>query len=262
MSIAKKLKVLTKSAFARVNLALVDLDHIEQVEQMARLGLKAKKLGMLDDSQLRRALELLPQSTSQLNQDFFVLQELAWKTGGYFVEFGATNGFTYSNSLLLEREFGWTGILAEPARIWNQALRKSNRTASLVFDCVWSRTGETLTFNEADWAELSTIGEFEQNDNHNRHRTRSYKVNTISLLDMLKQQGSPKVIDYLSIDTEGSEYEILRAFDFQSYRFNCITCEHNHTEYRGKIHDLLASHGYRRKFEEFSEFDDWYVYAG
>ena len=51
---------------------------------------------------------------SQIYQDIFVLYTLNWKRNGFFVEFGATNGFDLSNSYLLEKDFGWKGILCEP----------------------------------------------------------------------------------------------------------------------------------------------------
>jgi hypothetical protein len=54
-------------------------------------------------------------SQSQYKQDIFVLTQLGFKRNGYFAEFGATNGLELSNSYLLERQFGWSGILAEPA---------------------------------------------------------------------------------------------------------------------------------------------------
>ena len=71
---------------------------------------------------------------------------------------------------------------------------------------------------------------------------------------------APKIIDYLSIDTEGSEYEILKKFNFDKYIFSVITCEHNFTENRKKIFNLLTSKGYKRIFKDISRFDDWYIY--
>jgi FkbM family methyltransferase len=199
-------------------------------------------------------------SKAQLKQDIFVLSELDCKTGGYFVEFGATNGVDLSNTYLLETKFGWTGILAEPAKIWAEDLVK-NRKCHIDYDCVWSKSGEVLEFNEVNAAELSTIDTFSSVDEHATTRTSGtkYPVNTISLLDLLKKYNAPRVIDYLSIDTEGSEFEILSAFDFDAYQFRVITCEHNYTPMREKIYDLLMSKGYTRKFPNLSRFDDWYV---
>ena len=78
--------------------------------------------------------------------------------------------------------------------------------------------------------------------------------------DLLEKYSAPSIIDYLSIDTEGSEYDILNAFDFQKYKFRVITCEHNFTPMREKIYDLLIKKGYKRKLSNISRVDDWYVY--
>src|SRR5262245_11288155 len=51
-------------------------------------------------------IELLPKSRAQYWQDLFVLSQLNFKRNGYFVEFGATNGVSLSNSYLLERQYG------------------------------------------------------------------------------------------------------------------------------------------------------------
>lgn len=208
-----------------------------------------------------KALQTLPRSRSQLRQDIFVLCELDFKRDGFFVEFGATNGVDLSNSYLLETEFNWKGILAEPARSWHADL-KSNRRAEIETRCVWRSTGEQLTFNEVPRSkELSTIDEFSASDGHAKRRAKGmrYKVETVSLNDLLDAHNAPIVIDYLSIDTEGSEYEILANFDFSKHRFRVITCEHNYTQERDKIHTLLTEKGYLRKFEDVSQFDDWYV---
>ena len=86
-----------------------------------------------------------------------------------------------------------------------------------------------------------------------------YEVHSISLNDLLAHNGAPSEIDYLSIDTEGSEFEILSAFDFSNYRIKIITVEHNQSSSRLVIYDLLTSKGYTRKLVDFSKQDDWYV---
>ena len=84
-------------------------------------------------------------------------------------------------------------------------------------------------------------------------------VDTISLTDMLEKHKAPYLIDYLSIDTEGSEFDILASHDFSKYTFKVITVEHNYQPQRDLIHELLTKHGYVRKFEDISLQDDWYV---
>ncbi|MEI6116355.1 MAG: FkbM family methyltransferase [Burkholderiales bacterium] len=219
-----------------------------------------QNLEFLIDIPDRQLLAWVMESQAQLWQDLFVLHELDMKRDGFFVEFGATNGVSLSNTFLLEKQFGWKGILAEPARCWHTALEK-NRSAAIEKKCVWSKSGEVLMFNETEVAELSTINAFNDTDSHAMSRTQgtNYPVETISLNDLLRRHGAPTMIDYLSIDTEGSELEILSHFDFSEFRFKIITCEHNGTEAREKIFDLLTANGYVRKHTELSKFDDWYV---
>ena len=200
---------------------------------------------------------------SQIGQDVFALYILNWKKGGFFVEFGATNGIDLSNTYLLEKDYGWNGILAEPAKIWHEDL-VHNRSASIDFDCVWSKSGELVNFTVAPEAEYSTISSFIQKDVHASSRSKGeiYTVKTISLNDLLRRHEAPSRIDYLSIDTEGSELEILRAFDFDQYAISIITCEHNFASQRIEIYDLLIAQGFIRVFEGFSRWDDWFIHPG
>lgn len=199
-------------------------------------------------------------SKSQLKQDVFVLSQLGFKRGGYFVEFGATNGVDLSNTYLLEKEFGWDGVVAEPL-VSKYSELLGNRSCHVENLCVWSKSGEKLKFNETADSDLSTVLEYSNCDMHSNSRQggKLYDVLTISLGDLLNKYNAPRIIDYLSIDTEGSEFEILNNFDFDKYAFNVITCEHNFTENRGKIFDLLSGRGYMRVYENLSQFDDWYV---
>lgn len=205
-------------------------------------------------------LRHLTESRAQLLQDLFVLHHLGGRQGGFFVEFGATNGVDLSNTFLLEKSHGWTGILAEPARCWHEQLRQ-NRRCRIDHRCVWSKTGDSLVFNEAPAAEFSTIDAFSEADLHARIRSSGsrYPVQTVSLNDLLAAHGAPPTIDYLSLDTEGSELAILESFDFTRYDVRVITVEHNGTPARAGIHALLSGHGFTRKFERFSRWDDWYV---
>jgi FkbM family methyltransferase len=201
-----------------------------------------------------------PNSHAQIRQDLFVLLQSGFKTGGYFVEFGATNGVRLSNTYLLEKKFGWKGILAEPGKVWHGELR-ANRRCHLDTRCVWSSSGGTVEFNETYERELSTISSYSDSDYHAvaRESGRLYSVKTVSLTDLLETYGAPNEIDYLSVDTEGSEYEILENFDFDRYSFRVASVEHNFTPARQEIFELLSNHGYLRVHQEISQFDDWYV---
>jgi len=212
-----------------------------------------------DDAFVHFVLKHYAESGAQLFQDLFVLFSLKEKRKGFFVEFGATDGVELSNTLLLERSHRWSGILAEPAKCWHEDLMK-NRHCAIDRRCVWAKSGEILEFNEVSDRELSTITRYSDQDGHfgSRRAGKKYPVETVSLEDLLGSNGAPNRIDYLSVDTEGSELDILRAFNFNKYDVRLITVEHNFTMNRDAIRTLLDSRGFSRVFENFSMWDDWY----
>jgi FkbM family methyltransferase len=208
-------------------------------------------------------LRNLGKTKSQNFQELFVLFELDQKTEGFFVEFGAGDGVYLSNSYMLEVDRGWRGILAEPAKSSFRRLRDARRC--IIDDrCVWKESGAIMQFVEAGEPELSTMTQFIDADRHGAHRAAGsrYDVRTVSLTDLLTDHKAPRRIDYLSVDTEGSEFDILEAFDFDRFDVRVITVEHNYTAAREGIFQLLTSRGYERKFETFSRWDDWYVKRG
>ena len=208
-----------------------------------------------------RLLHLINLSQSQIRQDLLVLAVLNFKRNGFFVEFGAADGLHLSNTYLLEKEFGWTGILAEPARIWHSKIPQNRPETILEKRCVWVESGKELEFWETKNPELSTLANSENTDEHAQARlgAEHYLVPTISLVDLLEKYSAPLNPDYLSIDTEGTEFQILESFDFTKYQFKVITCEHNYSQDRKKVFGLLTSQGYVRVLEATSDFDDWYV---
>ena len=204
--------------------------------------------------------KLLRHSKSQLGQDILALSITGLKEPGFFVEFGAADGQALSNSYILEKHFGWSGILCEPSKSWHQALRK-NRKCTIDTRCVYSASGEKISFSENYLGELSAITEYAEPSSHGllKRTTSSYEVETISLQDLLVTHDAPKFIEFLSIDTEGSEFEILKNFNFQSFRFGAICVEHNFADTREKINGLLLANGYQQVHSDLSDFDDWYV---
>jgi FkbM family methyltransferase len=217
-------------------------------------------------------------SRAQLGQDLFALIETRGGSNRkFFVEFGAADGVLLSNTWLLEKKLGWDGIVAEPAQIFHETLR-NNRSCAIDTRCVSTRTGDKVAFLEvSDSArsipellnfgpELSTIGSYADNGDwaskFRLRNSREYLVETVSLNDLLQSHGAPHVIDYMSIDTEGSELDILRSFDFEKYEVRVISVEHNfRPDVRTAIFELLSSKGFVRKHVDASRFDDWYAAA-
>lgn len=210
--------------------------------------------------QLYKILENLNYSSSQIFQEIIVLSLTDFKEDGYFVEFGAADGIKYSNTYLLEKKFGWNGILAEPALVWQNEL-SNNRNTNIDFDCVWHSTNEKLKFWELSDALLSGVSSSLSNSKIEKlvNTKKEYTVTTVSLIDLLDRYSAPKKIDYLSIDTEGTEFQIMQNFDFDKFEFSFITIEHSFSKDRDKIYNLLISNGYKRVLENISHSDDFYI---
>ena len=201
-------------------------------------------------------------SHSQLQQDLVALyyEELnPSEIDPFFVEFGATDGMTLSNSYLLEKT-GWHGLLAEPDKNWHKKLFQ-NRSAVIDTRCVYSSSEKLVPFRESSIGELSGIVEFGNNDGWRETRKIGtiHQVETVSLLDFLKQNNAPFRIDFLSIDTEGSEFAIIEHFDFCEWDIRFVAIEHNFTSSKEKIIDKMLNSGYVQVFPLISAWDVWFL---
>jgi len=207
-------------------------------------------------------------SHSQALQDLFVIFFLNYVgKAGYFVEIGAADGKHFSNTLLLEK-IGWKGILVDPVDYSGSDLIRNSIKDKR---CVYSESGLKLKFKEQTKFELDPEGpqtkEFSGLYNHlsdyakNLISGLTYEVETVSLNDLLEGHGAPTKIDYISIDTEGSEFEIIKNFNFSKYNVEIFTIEHNTASYREDIIKLLESKKYFRIPPGYFTpgFEDWYM---
>jgi hypothetical protein len=199
-------------------------------------------------------------SKSQLWQDVFVASITGFKREGYFVEFGATDGILLSNTHMLEKRLNWDGILSEPGLSWQKELSK-NRSCIIDNDLIWSATGEEVIFLETDQREFSTVSKLAEKDLHALKRVtgNQYKVNSVTLYDFLKRNLAPNYIDFISVDTEGSEYLIFENFNFEEYKFGIIACEHNYGVHKEKLEELFCKNGYVKVLDKMSLWDGWFV---
>lgn len=201
---------------------------------------------------------LKKRAVSQLGQDIWVLKKTGFKKNGFFVEFGATDGVLLSNSWLLEKEFAWQGICAEPNPKFYEKL-KINRNCHVSPACITGQTGKKIEFIFAD--AYGGSQEYADDDQHIDKRAvyraagHVQTLTGISLNDFLEQHKAPREIDYLSIDTEGSEFEILEHFPLDKWIIRLLTVEHNFTHRRSDIRTLLEGYGYQCIEKKW---DDWF----
>jgi len=202
---------------------------------------------------------------SQLGQDYFVLEVLAGMRGGFFLDSGAADGLQSSNTYLLESSFDWTGICIEPDDTFFARLVK-NRSCQCLNCCLYDREGIV------EFVEAKTLGGIfeEYHPALLQHAITTFKVpedvtgkpKTVhkparTVRSVLRQCAAPAVIDYWSLDTEGSELAILKSFPFDEYSFRVLTVEHNRFAVREEIKRFLEGHGYWRIKE--MGIDDCYV---
>lgn len=206
-------------------------------------------------------------SHSQLFQDLFVLFKLGNKRKGRFLEFGATNGKELSNSYLLEKNFEWEGVLAEPSPQWKKSLKENRPRTKIINECIYSESGEMIDFFVSKQGVLSTINEFKESDiesmpGNTKARNEegfTVKVPTISLNDVFIKHFNGEKIDYMSVDTEGSELLILSKFNFEKYGPKIVTVEHNFTSAQKNLDNLFEENNYKRFFPQQTQFDSWYI---
>jgi hypothetical protein len=197
---------------------------------------------------------------SQKGQDRWVIEEIfPGRRGGYFLDLAACDGFADSNSLVLERELGWTGVAIEGEPSFFAGL-KQNRTCATVHACV------DEVERDVEFLPNSGLGGIVADDTDNcpsiraglieeyRAQGQLIPVRTRTLADILDSVGAPSVIDYFSFDVEGAETRILRCFPFDRYRFLAVTIERPTPE----LNVIMFANGYL--FVKNFQFDSFYVH--
>ena len=204
-----------------------------------------------NDNFFKFIIKNIKNSYSQIFQDLLVLYLLKQKKNGSFIEIGVGNGIDLSNTYLLEKKYNWTGILCEPD-IRNFKNIKEFRSSKLIESLIDKKCDDQVEFylNKDPYSSSS------RNSKSNIKKIYSNSV----CLNHLFERNDLREVDYISIDTEGNEYEILKNFNFKKYQVKIFTVEHNFdAEKREKINDLLTSNGYKNIYRYLSYMDDWYI---
>jgi FkbM family methyltransferase len=180
------------------------------------------------------------------------------KRGGYFVDIGACYPFKLSNTSYLESKWDWTGLLIEPNPTLASQLQ-TYRTSKVLNLAVGQPSQIDLS--------ISTNPEYSSVLAQNRKKHNLYEstgeilsVSCKTLQCILGENNVPRYFDYLSIDVEGMEMDVLESGDWEKWRPNFISIEHNFTNTRHNIKLFLEKVGYERD-DSFSVFswDDFYI---
>lgn len=190
---------------------------------------------------------------SQAGQDLWVYGEcFNRKRGGTFVDVGAHDGISISNSLMLERVFGWTGICIEANPTIFASLQK-NRSCLCVNACVDSAE-HWVDFDDNGFC--GQIIDPSQALSSEQRPASVVRMKTVTLESILDKSGLHSVNDYLSVDVEGAELGVLGAFPFDKYKFNAMSIERPCPE----LHKILETAGYIRvRFQP--ALDSFYVHS-
>lgn len=198
-------------------------------------------------------------SHSQLHQDFLPIYFLGKNVPGFFVEVGVGDGKSNSNTYLLEKEFNYKGVLVEPNLNFLDSLLE-NRGVSIVNCAAGATDGQSVILFGTDDGEYSYIANKFEGQGKRRKSISNQPVLTKTLNSILEETQAPKVIDFLSIDVEGYELEVLQGIDFDEWKFKVVCVEHNYNQMkRSEILKIFTSNGYKNVLPVASQFDTFFV---
>ena len=199
---------------------------------------------------------------SQAGQDRVIENALQGKSGGTFVDIGAYDGVTGSNTLYFEKWRGWTGVLVEPVAAMREIAR-SVRTVPCLGYAVSDMKGEasfmavTEGFTQmsglVDHYDAEMLARVRADP---RHKEEMVTVPTRSIADILDESGLTAP-DFISLDIEGGELAALRAFPFADYKVRTWAIENNAGG--PEIAELMRKNGYN--LIEFCGPDEIYLLA-
>lgn len=200
-----------------------------------------------------------------LNQIDEKLEKYLNYENGYFIELGANDGVTQSNTLYFEKNRNWRGILVEPVP-HNYLLCLKNRSSENKIYCNACVSNEFKEkFVEIIYSNLMSVSLIPDSDikNAEEHakngiqflnsseKNFSFGAPAITLDEIFEKSKSPNLIDFFSLDVEGAELDVLRGINHQIYRFKYILVESREFS---KLQSYLSSNGYKF-IESLSEHD-------
>ena len=188
---------------------------------------------------------------SQYGQDKLLDQYLFNKKhNGVFVDIGANDGKTISNSYYFEKNLGWTGICFEPL---DEAYKKlqANRCSINIHGCAFNKTCTDTFYSISGYGEMLSGLKSQYDDRHLERIERTIaehggeikkiEVNCYDVNEILTKNNFHK-IDFISLDTEGGELNILQAVNFDLFKISAVVVENNYND--DSIKNFMFDKGY------------------
>jgi len=196
------------------------------------------------------------------NLDIKLEKYLNYKNG-FYIEIGANDGIEQSNTLFLEKKYNWNGMLIEPSEKFEKLI-KNRKNKNFFYNeacCSFSNRNKKIKFLNLN---LMTIAlNLSQNINIKKHiyagkkREKNnyifYKKG-IPLNDLLILSKAPKIVDFFSLDVEGSELEVLNGIDFNKYKFKFLIVENTNIK---KVKNFLS----KKNYYIVKKFDGDYLFS-
>jgi FkbM family methyltransferase len=194
-------------------------------------------------------------SYSQWGEDRLVWEYFDRQPAGFFAEIGANDPETGSQTLLLEEQ-GWQGVLVEPQPDCCERLRQ-RRPKSRVVQAACGSPAQRgkASFHVASADARSSLKKYTHDTSVTF--TAVAEVEVMTLDEVLEQAGSPK-LDFLSIDVEGAELDVLQGLDLRRHQPRLIMVEDYIFTLR--VHRHLTANGYR--IVKRTGSNNWYVPKG
>lgn len=171
---------------------------------------------------------------------------------GTFLEIGCWDGGLLSQTAYLEKERGWTGLCVDPfpvnfenrtCNVCAKAISRDGQPRSFLKVSIDRRCGGDVSYfsgfiesvvDNIHWPVIKQFCDYEETE-----------VETITFAQLCEQYDLPRYIEFLSVDTEGSELEIFQSIDFDAHKFGLIVFEHNMDQAtRNRIGEILQANEY------------------
>lgn len=192
---------------------------------------------------------------------------------GFYIEAGAHNGIRQSNTLFLERNLGWKGILVEPNTKKFHMCKQYRATNNLFYNCALSPSenitemcgnfseddeGESLAASTTLLLDLEYYDEFFKSGLIKRINEREHIIVPAKTLNSILEENKINHVDFMSLDIEGFELEVLRYFNFSKFNISYILIEtSNRTQYSKEVKNFMENNDYIF-YEKISNNDDLY----